>query len=99
MVKVTLSEVKSALNIDFDDQDAFLVSLLKAATARATSVTGTFVTYNEATEEVELYDGMNEEVSAAIIEDVSQMYANRSAVSGSSYAIGAYRRNSRMPML
>lgn len=95
MNTVTLSDVKVALGIDFADQDAFILSLLNAAISRAKSVTGTFICYNESTQTTEMYNGINDEVKAAIIEDVAVMYASRSAVIGSAHAMSVYRRNMR----
>ena len=90
---MTLSDVKRALNIDFDDQDQYLTTLMNLAFSRAKSITG--IDMDIITIETDMLEVYN-----AILEDVAAMYQNRGEKStGSDSSLATYRRLSRRPML
>jgi uncharacterized phage protein (predicted DNA packaging) len=84
---LTLTQVKSYLNIDFADNDTVLQAMLDAAKMRAWSIIGHEVTDNP-------------EVDNAIMADVASMYANRGeVVTFCDASTIVYRRYSDTPVL
>ena len=85
---LSLDTVKEYLNIDFDDNDDYITSLIKMANDRAMTITG-----------IEDSSNFNDEIKNAMLEDIAFMYQNRgdaSMVNINSIAI--YRRYSKRPM-
>lgn len=85
---LSLNTVKEYLNIDFNDNDGYLNSLILTVFDRAVSITG-------------LDEGasFNEEINNAMLEDIAFMYQNRggdSVVHAGS--IATYRRYCKRPM-
>lgn len=98
---VTLIEVKEALNIDFEDQDSYLLTLLQGAVQRAEKMTGR----NYTNSELESFECMGGDIKKAIIQDVATNYANRDDFGGdgadstsNNASIYTYRMNSTNPM-
>lgn len=90
---MNLSDVKTALNIDFEDQDQYLTSLMNSAFEKAKSIMGENIDIQSVQEDMP-------EVYNAILEDIAVMYQNRGEKdSGSETSIKTYRRNSVSPMI
>lgn len=90
---MNLSDVKQALNIDFDDQDQYLTTLMNGAVKKASSIIG------EEINPASIQDD-NPEVYSAILDDIAVMYQSRGEKeSGSETSIRTYRRHSKVPMI
>lgn len=84
---ITLVEVKKYLNIDFDDYDSMLQTMLDASIDRAKTITGL--------EE----DNFNSDVKLAIMKDVAFAFENRGSNSQiNTDTLATYRRNSLRPI-
>ena len=82
---IKLSDVKEFLNIDYDDNDRYLLSLIDAVKFRARTVSGGF------------FD--TPELDNAMLNDVAAMYQNRGdGEMGSEASLATYRRMSKRPM-
>lgn len=98
---VTLSQVKEALNIDFDDQDQYLTMLLNGAIHGAENITGR----NYTNPLLETFETMPADIEKSVIQDVASNYANRDNFGGdgadytaNNASIYTYRQNSTNPM-
>jgi hypothetical protein len=84
---ITLVEVKEYLNIDFDDYDSMLQTILDASIDRAETITGV----DE--------DNFNSEIKLAIMKDVAFAFENRGSNSQiNTDTLATYRRNSLRPI-
>ena len=84
---ITLVEVKEYLNIDFDDYDSMLETMLDAAIDRAETITGVDK------------DNFNAEIKLAIMKDVAFAFENRGSNSQlNTDTLATYRRNSLRPI-
>ncbi len=84
---ITLVEVKEYLNIDFDDYDSMLQTMLDASIDRAKTITGV----DE--------DNFNSEIKLAIMKDVAFAFENRGSNSQiNTDTLATYRRNSLRPI-
>ena len=88
LAPITLEKAKNYLNIDFDDYDSYIQSLIDASMSNAMNVSGL-----EA-------DDFNSEMQMAVLREVGLRFDNRS---GGSYeddkgVMAVYRRNSIRPM-
>jgi uncharacterized phage protein (predicted DNA packaging) len=84
---ITLVEVKEYLNIDFDDYDSMLQTMLDASIDRAETITGV----DE--------DNFNSEIKLAIMKDVAFAFENRGSNSQiNTDTLATYRRNSLRPI-
>jgi hypothetical protein len=82
---IKLSDVKEFLNIDYDDNDRYLLSLIDAVKFRARTVIGDFLN--------------TPELDNAMLNDVAAMYQNRGdGETGSEASLATYRRMSKRPM-
>ena len=102
---LTIIEVKKHLNIDFDDNDEYLQSLLDASKDRASSIMGipqTVTVVDDLGNEsiIDNPDFDNDEVNNAILNDIAFAYQSRGeSESTSSSSTETYRRRSVRPML
>ena len=102
---LTLDKVKKYLNIDFNDNDDYLKTLLDAAKERASSIMGipqTIIVVDELGNElvIDNPDFDNDEVNNAILNDIAFAYQSRGEKeSTSTSATETYRRRSVRPML
>ena len=102
---LTIIEVKKYLNIDFDDNDEYLQSLLDASKERASSIMGIpqmITVVDELGNEsvIDNPDFDNDEVNNAILNDIAFAYQSRGeSESTSASATETYRRRSVRPML
>jgi uncharacterized phage protein (predicted DNA packaging) len=84
---ITLVEVKEYLNIDFDDYDSMLQTMLDASIDRAETITG----IDE--------DNFNSEIKLAVMKDVAFAFENRGSNSQiNTDTLATYRRNSLRPI-
>lgn len=84
---ITLVEVKEYLNIDFNDYDSMLETMLDAAIDRAETITGV----NK--------DNFNAEIKLAVMKDVAFAFENRGSNSQiNTDTLATYRRNSLRPI-
>jgi uncharacterized phage protein (predicted DNA packaging) len=84
---ITLVEVKEYLNIDFDDYDSMLQTMLDASIDRAETITGV----DE--------DNFNSEIKLAVMKDVAFAFENRGSNSQiNTDTLATYRRNSLRPI-
>jgi len=84
---ITLVEVKEYLNIDFDDYDSMLETMLDASIDRAKTLTGLDS------------DNFNAEVKLAVMKDVAFAFENRGSNSQiNTDTLATYRRNSLRPI-
>ena len=84
---ITLVEVKEYLNIDFNDYDSMLETMLDASIDRAKTLTG----LDE--------DNFNAEIKLAIMKDVAFAFENRGSDSKeNANTLATYRRNSLRPI-
>jgi uncharacterized phage protein (predicted DNA packaging) len=84
---ITLVEVKKYLNIDFDDYDSMLQTMLDASIDRAKTLTGLDS------------DNFNAEVKLAVMKDVAFAFENRGSNSQiNTDTLATYRRNSLRPI-
>lgn len=84
---ITLVEVKEYLNIDFDDYDSMLQTMLDASIDRAETITGVDK------------DNFNSEIKLAIMKDVAFAFENRGSNSQiNTDTLAIYRRNSLRPI-
>ena len=102
---LTIIEVKKYLNIDFDDNDEYLQSLLDASKERASSIMGipqTITVVDDLGNE-SIIDNpafISDEISNAILNDIAFAYQSRGeSESTSSSSTETYRRRSVRPML
>jgi hypothetical protein len=102
---LTIIEVKKYLNIDFDDNDEYLQSLLDASKERASAIMGIpqmITVVDELGNEsvIDNPDFDNDEVNNAILNDIAFAYQSRGEKeSTSSSSTETYRRRSVRPML
>lgn len=90
---MNLNDVKQALNIDFDDQDQYLTTLMNAAVYKAATIIGEEIII------ASIDKDNNPEVYNAVLDDIAVMYQNRGEKeSGSETSIRTYRRLSKTPM-
>ena len=83
---ITLVEVKEYLNIDFDDYDSMLQTMLDASIDRAETITGV----DE--------DNFNADVKLAIMKDVAFAFENRGSDSKeNANTLVTYRNNMPRP--
>jgi uncharacterized phage protein (predicted DNA packaging) len=91
---MTLNDVKQALNIDFDDQDQYLTTVMNAAGMKAATIIGEEIII------ASIDKDNNPEVYNAILDDIAVMYQNRGEKeSVSETSIRTYRRLSKTPMI
>jgi len=84
---ITLVEVKEYLNIDFDDYDSMLQTMLDASIDRAEAITGLDS------------DNFNADVKLAVMKDVTFAFENRGSNSQiNTDTLATYRRNSLRPI-
>ena len=84
---ITLVEVKEYLNIDFDDYDSMLQTILDASIDRAKTLTGLDS------------DNFNADVKLAVMKDVAFAFENRGSNSQiNTDTLATYRRNSLRPI-
>jgi hypothetical protein len=102
---LTLDKVKKYLNIDFNDNDEYLQSLLDASKERASAIMGipqTVTVVDDLGNEsiIDNPDFDNDEVNNAILNDIAFAYQSRGEKeSTSASATETYRRRSVRPML
>ena len=102
---LTLDKVKKYLNIDFNDNDDYLKTLLDAAKERASSIMGIpqTVTVVDDLGNESIIDNpafSTDEINNAILNDIAFAYQSRGeSESTSSSSTETYRRRSVRPML
>lgn len=102
---LTITEVKKYLNIDFNDNDEYLQTLLDAAKERASTIMGipqTVTVIDDLGNEsvIDNPDFTTDEINNAILNDIAFAYQSRGEKeSTSTSATETYRRRSVRPML